>query len=448
MLSILRRTRPVAAPTVTSATGAGSYADAIARHVAAALAREGVEWRRMPGNAWMPTRAPCIGARTITVWVPPDPRAMPAALRPAMAVKLAGHLDVRGGVRVSQDGQYVRVEVPRPDGGVSVPLPHRGTAIARAAAGGWIDLALDDACPHALVAGTTGSGKTTAMLAIAVVESRRARVVAINPKCEPGYGPLALLGHVHATEPPEIRAALAWTRERITERDVERIVVLIDEWTMLDTSMQRDVEAIITTGRAAGLRVVLGTQYPRGDIVSTVTRTNVDAVLVGALEPDASRAVLGDASAASALLGRGDMLLGRRLSASSAARVQVCRVTDADWTSAGMAAPLDLAPTPAPAREPHPSQTPTPTDDDALAWIIGVHAETGAWPGVNRVQRQFGVGAGRATRMLVEARGLHAAGHAGHSDPIDMAAYRGRASVGAGAGMPGMPGMPGMGERS
>lgn len=464
MLSLLRRPtppRPSLPPaSAMMAPDPSAIADVVAHHIGGALKRAGLQWRREPGGWFTQPPPPVLGARTVTVWVPLDPQAVPRALRPALAVTLAAQLGVPS-VRVTRDGQYVRFEVPRPDGGEPVPLPRTGDAIARSADGRWMSLVLSDHTPHAIVAGQPGSGKTTACLAVAIVESRRARVVVINPKREPDYAPLAALFHIVAEDPDDIAAALTWARSRIGTRGGERVVVIIDEWTIIDGSgvtggpNQRLCGEIASLGRSAHVHLVLGTQYPRGDIVDTATRTNSARYLAGALDATASGVVVGDKSATS-LLGCGDMLLGTR-TGSPPERVQVCEVLPADWSSAGFARPLELRsapaqlePAPAP-RSVHPSQAPKSSDPDDLAWIIGIRRETGEWPGIVRVARHTRSGKDRAERMIAEAQAMVAAAgypghpaHPGHPGVIEQAAVDAILRRSEEGGMPRIPRIPGM----
>lgn len=383
--------------------------------------RLGLRWRRAPGGQYVVAPPVVVAPRVVVVRLPLDPADVSAALRPEYAGRLAATLGVQA-VRVVRDGPHVRVDVPRPGPVRAIRLPHGAAAppdaVALSTDGRWLGLGLDDASPHALVVGTTGSGKTTAQVAVALVESRRSRVIVANPKRDPAYAPLACLGHTVASEPPDIAAALAWAAALVGTPGAGRVVVVIDEWAMLDQDATAACQTIAQRGRSAGLRLVIGTQYPRADVVSTITRVNVDRVLAGALEPAAARAILGDAAATYGLTGRGDMVLGSRLAAGDLVRVQVACVTDADWATAGAVAPLDIPAATAeveasrPVRAPHPSQTPLESDPDAIAWIVGRVRTNGGWPGVNTVQRRFGVGPRRAVRMIRDAK---AAYHAGDS---------------------------------
>ena len=193
-----------------------------------------------------------------------------------------------GDVSVFLDGRAVRIEAPWPHDLALRAIrlqeigrhPHGGLRwivgideIGRTVIGG-----LSDAAPHWLVAGTTGSGKTTALLGAALQLARdpAARLVLIDGKGGAGLGRLAsvrgVVGPV-ATDVPQAQAALGWAYEQMKqryerlsegERPNEAIVVVFDEFQEMtgDPLVAELLRRLVSSGRAARVHCLLATQHP------------------------------------------------------------------------------------------------------------------------------------------------------------------------------------------
>jgi len=180
---------------------------------------------------------------------------------------------------------------------------------------------------HALISGTTGSGKTALMRTIGfgiILESHPKDwgLVLIDPKGR-GLRPLADAPHVIAQElgsPAEAAAGLLkWAVELMEKRDREeidrpRIAVFIDEVADLMLAGGREVEIALARlsgrGREAGVHVIASTQKPNSQAVGSLARANFPLRLVGrVLSAEDSKVGAGlKGIGAERLLGRGDFI--------------------------------------------------------------------------------------------------------------------------------------------
>lgn len=197
-----------------------------------------------------------------------------------------------------------------------------------------------EACPHVLIAGTTGSGKSNAQNAMlaalaAHVTPAALRFVLIDPK-RVELSHFQHLPHTLATitEAAQAVDALAALTDEMTRRyklleragvrsldayakrtgeHLPRLVLVVDELAMLMDSHGKQLEplllALLQTARGAGIHCLLATQRPDPDTMPTRVRANIPVRVCFHL-PDArsSQAVLEDARARE-LLGAGDGLL-------------------------------------------------------------------------------------------------------------------------------------------
>ncbi|WP_460979982.1 FtsK/SpoIIIE domain-containing protein, partial [Pseudactinotalea suaedae] len=208
----------------------------------------------------------------------------------------------------------------RPATGLTVPL-------GRGAEGPlWLDLA--EAGPHALVAGTTGSGKsellTTWVLGLALGYAPcELHVLLVDYKGGATFGALAALPHVvdvltdldtgtTARALASLRAELV-RRERVlaeagarslaelSEGRLPRLLVIVDEFRTLADSHPEHLDALVrlaAQGRSLGVHLVLATQRPGGAVTADM-RANISVRLcLRVLEPTDCHDVLGDDSAA------------------------------------------------------------------------------------------------------------------------------------------------------
>ncbi|MEO6061920.1 MAG: DNA translocase FtsK [Thermoflexales bacterium] len=222
--------------------------------------------------------------------------------------------------------------------------------------------------PHLLIAGTTGSGKSVCISAIAVclVMNNRPedlRLVMIDPKMVE-LSRFAGLPHILGkpeSEMERIPAVLQWvTREmdsrykkfaevgarhladynetlnRQQEQSLPRIVVLIDE--LADLMLQQPIETekticrLAQMARATGIHLIVATQRPSVDVVTGLIKANFPARIAFAVASATDSRVIIDQNGADALLGRGDMLF-LNPEAGHPLRAQGCFVSDREIES-------------------------------------------------------------------------------------------------------------------
>jgi S-DNA-T family DNA segregation ATPase FtsK/SpoIIIE len=198
--------------------------------------------------------------------------------------------------------------------------------------------------PHLLIAGTTGSGKSVCLTAIATClamnnSPQELRLVMIDSKMVELIrfnGLPHLYGKVE-TQIERILAALRWAvsemenRYRLLEmaraRDLQsynqrllrqkqpplpRLVILIDELADLIMAAPEQTEQnlvrLAQMARATGIHLVVATQRPSTEVITGLIKANFPARIAFAVASGVDSRVILDMPGAETLLGRGDML--------------------------------------------------------------------------------------------------------------------------------------------
>jgi S-DNA-T family DNA segregation ATPase FtsK/SpoIIIE len=224
-----------------------------------------------------------------------------------------------------------------------------------------IDLAT---MPHLLIAGTTGSGKSVAIAAIAaglLLENPpdAIKMIMLDPKMvelSRFNGLPHLLGPVE-TDQERIIGVLRWcTREmdrryKLLEENAARnidiynsrlgrrrkeeylpyMVIMIDEigdlMLMHPDETEKTVTRLAQMARAVGMHLVVATQRPSVDVITGLIKANFPARMSFAVTSGTDSRVILDSTGAETLMGKGDMLF---LTGDAAAprRIQGCFVSD------------------------------------------------------------------------------------------------------------------------
>lgn len=302
--------------------------------------------------------------------------------------------------------------------------------------------------PHLLIAGTTGSGKSVCITALAACLAinngpEQLRFVLIDPKrveLVRFNGLPHLMGKVE-TDLTRITGVLRWCTlemdrrfkllEAASARDLAtynrkilrrkgaealpRLVVMIDELADLMMLAPDATESALVRlaqmARATGIHLVVATQRPSTDVVTGLIKANFPARIACAVASSVDSRVILDGPGAESLLGKGDMLY-LAPEAAAPVRLQGVYVSDKElegliesWNSGAARAAL------APWEDFLVRQDALSQQDDVLERAIELVKDTGQ-ASASLLQRRLRVGYPRAARLMDELEELGLIGRA------------------------------------
>jgi len=285
-----------------------------------------------------------------------------------MKVRVAQIASLQKDLALSLSAERLRIEAPVPGRGyVGIEVPNPRSSLVRLRplleteafykVGSPLTIALGRdvsgnplmadlvRMPHLLIAGTTGSGKSVCIAALAVclamnnapedlrmvmIDSKMVELIRFNglPHL---YGKVEtdvkrILGVLRwvvvemehrykLLEAAKARDMDAYNRQLQRRKDIQtlpRIVVLIDEMADLMMSAPDQTEhnlvRLAQMARATGVHLVVATQRPSTDVVTGLIKANFPARLAFSVASGVDSRVILDLPGAETLLGRGDML--------------------------------------------------------------------------------------------------------------------------------------------
>src|SRR5215208_6851432 len=311
----------------------------------------------------------------------------------------------------------------------------------------WTDL---QKMPHALIAGTTGSGKSGSVNAILSsillhASPNEVRLVLVDPKrvelnhyeriphlltpvvtsprlaanvlnnligeMESRY---SVMGEARTRNLAELNRA----RAKAGEAPLPHILCVIDELADLMMVAPAEVEDSIIRlaqkSRAVGIHLVLATQRPSTDVITGTIKVNIPARIAFSVASQVDSRVILDQGGAESLLGQGDMLF-RPVGTSKLSRIQGAFVTEDEiariakhWARQGEPEfDQELLEARPEAEDELGDGEFSPDQDDLLADAARtvVESETAS---VSMIQRRLRVGYTRAGRLIdmLERRGI------------------------------------------
>lgn len=294
------------------------------------------------------------------------------ALKPAQGVKVSRIVGLQNDLALALAAHPVRVEAPIPGKslvGIEIPNKAKSTvsigtlmgddrfkkspkplfiALGRDVSGNphFMDLAK---APHALIAGTTGSGKSVTIHSIVTSLIYRngpddMKFIMVDPKRVELtlYNNIPHLLTPVITDAKKAILALKWAAKEMERRydilqaesvrdiqsyhqnivknagsddEVDRmpyIVIIIDELADIMQAYPRELEAAIVRlaqmSRAVGIHLVLSTQRPEVNVITGLIKANVPTRIALRVPTQVDSRTILDSSGAEKLLGSGDML--------------------------------------------------------------------------------------------------------------------------------------------
>jgi S-DNA-T family DNA segregation ATPase FtsK/SpoIIIE len=282
-------------------------------------------------------------------------------------VKVEKVKNIQRNLQMNLEGKSIRIEAPIPGKStVGIEVPNivqdkvllgemlsrpeflndgnpLNAALGVDIAGNFVDLDITE-MPHALVAGTTGSGKSVCINSILTSIIYKAspddvRLILIDPKLIEftAYEDIPHLATPVINDPKLATVALKWAVDEMQNRyelfkackrrditsynqyaeenglsKIPYIVIVIDELADLmfiaASSVEEYIQRLAQKARAAGIHLIMATQRPSTDVIKGTIKANMQTRIAFAVNSQVDSMTILDRAGADKLLGKGDML--------------------------------------------------------------------------------------------------------------------------------------------
>ncbi|MDD4076723.1 MAG: DNA translocase FtsK [Bacilli bacterium] len=416
-----------------------------------------------------------IGGRVVEYTKGPSVTQFEITLDPG--VKVERVKNISRNLQMNLEGKSIRIEAPIPGKstiGIEVPNQIRekvmfgdlisnpeflsdgnplNTVLGIDIGGNFVNLDIIG-MPHALIAGTTGSGKSVCINSIInsilyKANPEEVKLILIDPKliefaC---YEDIPHLATPVINDPKLATVALKWAVEEMESRyelfraykrrdfqtynefaqensdipSLPYIVIIIDELADLmfiaASSVEEYIQRLAQKARAAGIHLIMATQRPSTDVIKGTIKANIQTRIAFAVNSQVDSMTILDKSGADKLLGQGDMLYSDgvneiRVQGAFISLDEITAVTDYIKTRSNpdfMFSREDL--TQKMQRE---ESTDDPTEDEYFSIIARDVVESDN-ASINRIQKTYGIGFNRAQSIMMglEELGIVSEGIAG-----------------------------------
>lgn len=392
-------------------------------------------------------------------------------------VKVEKIKNIQKNLQMNLEGKSIRIEAPIPGKstvGIEVPnivqdkvllgeLLSRqdflkdgkplNTVLGIDIAGNFIDLDLTE-MPHALIAGTTGSGKSVCINAILTsiiykASPDQVRLVLIDPKLIEfaAYEDIPHLATPVINDPKLATGALKWAVDEMQNRyelfkackrrditsyneyakesnlaELPYIVIIIDELADLmfiaASTVEEYIQRLAQKARAAGIHLIMATQRPSTDVIKGTIKANMQTRIAFAVNSQVDSMTILDRSGADKLLGKGDMLYSDgvnevRVQGAYISLEEILAVTDyvkENYEPNFMFSKEELT-----SRMEREERMEDDGRGDEYFPIIAKFVVENDSASINRIQKEFGIGFNRAQNIMnaLESLGVVSEGVAG-----------------------------------
>lgn len=309
--------------------------------------------------------------------------------------------------------------------------------------------------PHALIAGTTGSGKSVCINSIISsilykATPEEVKLILIDPKLIEfaSYEDIPHLATPVINDPKLATTALKWAVDEMQNRyelfkackrrdfnsynelarqepslqEIPYIVIIIDELADLmfvaASSVDEYIQRLAQKARAAGIHLIMATQRPSTDVIKGTIKANVQTRIAFAVNSQVDSMTILDKSGADKLLGKGDMLYSdgvseTRVQGAFISLEEITGITDyikENYDTDFMFSKEELT-----QKMNYEESTEQDPREDEFFPVIARYVVENENASINRIQKKFGVGFNRAQSIMngLEEMGIVSEGVAG-----------------------------------